>query len=88
MKRILTAIVLIALVAALVLFGKLWMVTVFAAIVAGLAALEFRAFARVGGGPIPLWWTVASIALFFLRPSSAPWTHSPSLRSLRWCCSP
>jgi phosphatidate cytidylyltransferase len=66
MKRILTAIVLIALVAALVLFGKVWMVTVFAAIVAGLAALEFRAFARVGGGPIPLWWTISSITLFFL----------------------
>jgi phosphatidate cytidylyltransferase len=66
MKRIVTAIVLIALVAALVFLGKLWMVTVFAAIVAGLAALEFRTFARVGGCPIPVWWTVSAIALFFL----------------------
>ena len=66
MKRILTAIVLIALVAALVFFGKLWMVTVFAAIVAGLAALEFRALARAGGYSIPLWWTLSAIALFFL----------------------
>jgi phosphatidate cytidylyltransferase len=72
MKRIVTAIVLIALVAALVFFGKLWMVTVFAAIVAGLAALEFRSFARAGGCPIPIWWIISSIALFFstafLRP--------------------
>jgi phosphatidate cytidylyltransferase len=66
MKRIITAIVLIALVAALVFFGKLWMVTVFAAIVAGLAAFEFRTFARVGGCPIPIWWIVSAITLFFL----------------------
>jgi phosphatidate cytidylyltransferase len=66
MKRILTAIVLIALVAALIFFGKLWMVTAFAAIVAILAAWEFRAFASSGGCPIPLWWTISSIALFFL----------------------
>jgi phosphatidate cytidylyltransferase len=66
MKRILTAIVLIAIVAALIFFGKLWMVTVFAAIVAALAALEFRTFAASGGCPIPVWWTISSIALFFL----------------------
>jgi phosphatidate cytidylyltransferase len=66
MKRIVTAIVLIALVAALVFFGKLWMVTVFAALVAGLAALEFRTFARAGDCPIPLWWTIGAITLFFL----------------------
>lgn len=72
MKRILTAIVLIALVVALILLGKLWMVTVFAAIVAGLAAIEFRQLSSAGGNPIPLWWTLAAIALFFaatfLRP--------------------
>ena len=66
MKRILTAIVLIALVAALIFFGRLWMVTVFAAIVAVLAALEFRRFADVGACPIPLWWTFSAVALFFL----------------------
>jgi phosphatidate cytidylyltransferase len=66
MKRILTAIVLIALVAALIFFGKLWMVTAFAAIVAVLAAWEFRTFASAGGCPIPPWWAVSSIALFFL----------------------
>jgi phosphatidate cytidylyltransferase len=84
MKRILTALVLIALVVALILLGKLWMVTAFAAIVAGLAAIEFRQLSAAGergpqpagwlgqGNPIPLWWTLAAIALFFaatfLRP--------------------
>ncbi len=72
MKRIVTAIVLIAIVAALIFFGKLWMVTVFAAIVAGLAALEFRTLARLGGSPIPLWWTLPAIALFFLVASFRP----------------
>jgi phosphatidate cytidylyltransferase len=66
MKRILTAIVLIALVAALIFFGKLWMVTVFAGLVALLAAWEFRTFASAGGCPIPVWWTASSIMLFFL----------------------
>jgi phosphatidate cytidylyltransferase len=66
MKRILTAIVLIALVIALLLFGKLWMVTVLAAIVAGLAALEFRDLTVAGGCPVPLWWTLAATATFFL----------------------
>ncbi len=72
MKRIVTAIVLIAIVAALIFFGKLWMVTVFAAIVAGLAALEFRTLARLGGSPIPLWWTVSAIVLFFVVASFRP----------------
>jgi phosphatidate cytidylyltransferase len=66
MKRILTAIVLIALVIALVFFGKPWMITVFSAVVAGLAALEFRSLAATGDSPVPLWWTLGAIALFFL----------------------
>jgi phosphatidate cytidylyltransferase len=66
MKRILTAIVLIALVAALIFFGRLWMVTAVAALVAILAALEFRGFTDAGGCPIPLWWVISAIALFFL----------------------
>jgi phosphatidate cytidylyltransferase len=66
MKRILTAVVLIAFVAALIFFGKLWMVTVVAAMVAGLAALEFRGFANASGCSVPLWWTISAIALFFL----------------------
>jgi phosphatidate cytidylyltransferase len=66
MKRIFTAIVLIALVAALILLGKLWMVTLFAALVAGLAALEFRQLSAAGNYPIPLWWTIFAVALFFV----------------------
>lgn len=66
MKRILTAIVLIALVVALVFFGKLWMITAFAALVALLATLEFRKLAITCGTPIPLWWTIAAVLLFFV----------------------
>ncbi len=66
MKRILTAIVLITLVAALIFFGKMWMVTLAAALVAGLAAMEFRGFAEAGGCPIPLWWAISAVFLFFL----------------------
>ena len=66
MKRILTAIVLIVLVGLLIFLGKLWMVTLFAAVVAMLAALEFRQLSAAGGNPIPLWWTLFAIALFFL----------------------
>lgn len=66
MKRILTATVLIALVGVLVFFGKLWMITLFAAIVAGLAQAEFLGLARQHGHHVPLSWSVAATALFFL----------------------
>jgi phosphatidate cytidylyltransferase len=66
MKRILTAIVLIALVVALLFFGKLWMITLFATLVAMLAVIEFRSMALSCGNPIPLWWTFSAVALFFL----------------------
>jgi phosphatidate cytidylyltransferase len=66
MKRILTAIVLIAIVGALIFFGKPWMITLLAAIVAGLAAWEFRGFTVAGGCPLPIWWTFTAIAAFFL----------------------
>lgn len=66
MKRIFTAIVLIALVFALIFFGRLWMITVAAAVVAGLAAMEFRGLAADRDCPIPLWWLISAITLFFL----------------------
>jgi phosphatidate cytidylyltransferase len=66
MKRILTALVLIGCVVALIFFGKSWMVTLFAAIVAGLAAWEFRGFTVAGGCPLPVWWTFLAVAAFFL----------------------
>ena len=65
MKRIFTAVVLIALVGALVFFGKLWMLALGAAVVAALAAIEFRAIAAAGRTPLPLPWTLGAIALFF-----------------------
>ena len=72
MKRILTAIVLIVLVCLLIFLGQLWMVTLFAAVVALLAALEFRHISAAGGNPVPLWWTIFAIALFFLATFRRP----------------
>ncbi len=72
MKRILTGIVLIALVAALIYLDIPWLITLFSGAVALLAALEFRGLAAQAGSPVPLVWTVAAVALFFtvsaLRP--------------------
>ena len=65
MKRILTAAVLIALVAALIAFDIPWLITLFSAVVALLAALEFRGLATEANSPVPLWWTLAAVALFF-----------------------
>src|SRR5882757_3896217 len=70
MKRILTATVLILAVFALIFFGKLWMVTLFAAIVAELAAFEYLQLANAGStsdsARIPLWWMALGTALLFL----------------------
>ncbi len=72
MKRILTGIVLITLVAALIYLDIPWLISLFSGVVALLAALEFRSLAAKAGSPVPLAWTVAAIALFFavsaLRP--------------------
>jgi phosphatidate cytidylyltransferase len=65
MKRILTAVVLIALVVALVFFAPLWAVSLFAALVAALAAYEYRGLAQERSVSIPLWWLCASIAVLF-----------------------
>jgi phosphatidate cytidylyltransferase len=72
MKRILTAIVLILAVFALIFFGHLWMITLFAAIVAELAAYEYLKLASVGAQAhdaklrIPVWWMVIGTALAFI----------------------
>jgi len=61
MKRILTALILIVAVLALLFFGQLWMITLFAAVVAELAAYEFLQLAAVGARAhgatlrVPLW---------------------------------
>jgi len=72
MKRILTAIVLIIAVLALIFFGKLWMITLFAAIIAELAAYEYLQLAAVGAEShgaklrIPLWWMALGTAIAFV----------------------
>jgi phosphatidate cytidylyltransferase len=72
MKRILTAIVLILAVFALVFFGKLWMITLAAALIAELAAYEYLKLAEVGANAhgaklhIPLWWMALATALAFV----------------------
>ena len=72
MKRILTATVLILVVFALIFFGKLWMITLFAAIVAELAAYEYLKLAAVGAEAhdaklrIPVWWMALGTALAFV----------------------
>jgi phosphatidate cytidylyltransferase len=72
MKRIFTAVVLIVAVVALVLYGQPWMVTVFAGIVAALAAYEYVALAAAGGSPVPLWWMASAIVLFFFVAHYSP----------------
>lgn len=72
MKRILTALVLIAAVLTLIFFGQLWMITLFAAIVAELAAYEYLQLAAVGAEAhgaklrIPRWWMAPATAVAFV----------------------
>ncbi len=72
MKRILTATVLILAVFALIFFGQLWMITLFSAIVAELAAYEYLKLAAVGAEShglklrIPVWWMALGTALAFV----------------------
>ena len=76
MKRILTALVLIAFVVALIYFdgnfARHWPVTLAAALIASLAAYEFRAFTEAGGCPLPIWWIVFAVAAFFLATGYRP----------------
>ena len=65
MKRILTALVLITAVISLILYGSLWSITLFAALIALLAAYEYRDLAKKLTAHIPLWWLVPSILLLF-----------------------
>jgi phosphatidate cytidylyltransferase len=72
MKRIFTATVLILAVFALIFFGQLWMITLFSAIVAELAAYEYLKLAAVGAEShglklrIPIWWMALGTALAFV----------------------
>jgi phosphatidate cytidylyltransferase len=72
MTRILTATVLILVVFALIFFGNIWLMTLFAAIVAELAAYEYLKLASVGAEAhgaklrIPIWWMALGTALAFV----------------------
>ena len=66
MKRILTAVLLIAVILALVFFGQLWMLTLAACVIAELAAYEYLTMANSGGARIPVWWMAVATALLFL----------------------
>ena len=79
MKRILTAVVLIAAVVSLVLYGQLWLIAVFAAVVAGLAAYEYRDLAHEKSVYIPLWWLLAATALIFFFTIKLPDFELPVL---------
>ena len=72
MKRILTAVVLIAIVFTLIFFGKLWMMTLASALVAELAVVEYLQMAAVEAGRhdarlrLPTVWMVVATALLFV----------------------
>ena len=66
MKRILTAILLIAGVVALVFLGQLWMLTLAACLIAELAAFEYLTLANSTGARVPAWWMAAGTACLFL----------------------
>jgi phosphatidate cytidylyltransferase len=72
MKRILTATVLILAVFSLIFFGKLWMITLAAALIAELAAYEYLKLAAAGAEAngthlrIPIWWMAIGTALAFV----------------------
>lgn len=66
MKRILTAIVLILGVVALIFLGQLWMLTLFACVVAELAAYEYLGLANSTAGRIPGWWMAFGTAILFV----------------------
>ncbi|HEY4357852.1 MAG TPA: phosphatidate cytidylyltransferase [Acidobacteriaceae bacterium] len=72
MKRILTAIVLIAVVVALLFDGKPWMILTLSGLIAALAAVEFRTLSAAVASPVPLWWTLIGVVLFFAVTSQRP----------------
>ncbi len=69
MQRILTAIVLIAVVVFLLFKAPLWLLTVAAAVVAGLALYEYAGLANKRGARIPIWFLLPAAALLFILPA-------------------
>ena len=90
MKRIVTAILLIAVVIALIFFGQMWMLTLACALTAELAAYEYLVLANGQGNRIPVWWMLSAIAILFwvtfFRPtdSALPVLSALALILLTW----
>jgi phosphatidate cytidylyltransferase len=66
MKRVLTAIVLIACVVALIFRGQPWMMSAAACLVAELAAYEYVTLTNTTGARIPIWWVLTGVAAIFV----------------------
>ncbi len=79
MKRILTAVILIPLVLALILWGPLWLQMLAAWIVAELALHEYLALADRSGARVPRWLIFACCALLFAVAFWAPALLLPAL---------
>ncbi len=71
MKRVLTGAILITVVVALIFSDIPWLITAFSALLALLAALEFRSVTAKASAPIPLWWTVLATAVLFAVSATA-----------------
>ena len=87
MKRILTAVVLIALVVALIFYGQLWMLYLLCAIVAVLAAHEYLTLANqtpltAQRARIPAWWMAAAVVILFAITFRYPEAQLPVLSFL------
>ena len=65
MKRVLTGAILIVVVLALIYLNIPWLITAVSALLALLAALEFRSLTAKANARIPLWWTILAIAALF-----------------------
>ena len=65
MKRVLTGAILIVVVLALIFFNLSWLVTAVSALLALLAAVEFRRLSSQASAPVPFWWTVLAVAALF-----------------------
>lgn len=76
MKRILTAIVLIAIVFGIIFFGNGLALAVMSCLVALLAAFEYAKLTEAKGNGVPIWWLLPAIVLLFaesfFRPLEGP----------------
>ncbi len=81
MKRVLTGALLIALVVALISVDLPWLFTAFSAILALLAALEYRNLTAKAVAPVPLWWTVLALSAMFMVTATG-WADLPGVLSM------